>query len=248
MKRLLLGCALLALCASSAFAGGVNISWGNGCWSDPGHTNLKLYACNKNTGSALMTCSFSLDYDQPQWAGVEIYLDGQTDMATIPDWWKMDTGECRVSALTVSNNFTAAPGIGCANPWGSNWGYGGLYYYYDGVNAGGPNRAKMALVFVVQRDEPVYLSAGTEYYAGQIKITYAKTVGTGSCVGCLFPMAWFLTEIRSWEFYQCQYLTEPLPAGNQCLNWQGSNLPWCPGDGVVPTRNHTWGGIKSLYR
>ena len=247
MKRLLLGCALLALCASSAFAGGVNISWGDACWSDPAHANLQQFACNTNTGCALMTCSFSPHYDQPEWVGVEVHLDGQSDDSALPYWWLMAPGECRASALTVSNDFASAPKIGCTDPWTGRVTAGGLVYYQDGTSAGGWNLAKMMVVYLVDVETPVSLSAGTEYYACQVRISYVHTAGRNIVSGCDRPMAWTLALVRSCPVYGCDDLTEPLPGGNQCLNWQNSELPWCRAY-VVPARNQTWGEIKSLYR
>jgi hypothetical protein len=36
-------------------------------------------------------------------------------------------------------------------------------------------------------------------------------------------------------------------AGQKCVGWQNAAGPFCPPD-VTPTRNATWGSIKSLYR
>ncbi len=115
MKKLLLTCVLLALCAPTAVAGGVNIAWGNGCWSDPGlHSNLLSFACNSNYGSAIMTCSFRPNAEQTLQA-LEVYLDGQSQSETIPDWWQLnpDASECRAFygpwVVSASWDFPSGP-------------------------------------------------------------------------------------------------------------------------------------------
>jgi hypothetical protein len=66
----------------------------------------------------------------------------------------------------------------------------------------------------------------------------------GTCDGCLLPAIWGLKKIDWTTPTTVNTLDLPYDGGNQCLTWQGSTLA-C---GLVPTRNTTWGQVKSLYR
>ncbi len=247
MKQLLLACVLLALCAPAALAGGFNLSWGNACWSDPGHANFKSFTCNTNVGSAVMTCSFSLDYDQSSWLGVNVDIIGAASASVLPDWWLLYT--CR-GALTSTCDFSTAPKIGCKDPWVGRGAGGDIYLEYPSPGfVDDPNRALLRMSFAIP--DPDTLRAGIEYYACQARITYSKTVGTEyteACAGCGVPMVWAVTRVESAEVQGNDVITEPLPGGNQCLWWQTCFESGDCHCAVVPSRNQTWGQIKSLYR
>jgi hypothetical protein len=238
------GIFLLALWVPIALAGGVNINWGSGCWSDGTPVDDLAFTCNTNTGSATMTCSFAVSQNQPEFVSIALYLDGVTERAIVPAWWQMGDGDCRGTAISVSENFLAAPQIGCVDMW-ADQAAGGLAVYGWGPVWGGNNRTHIAVAYAVPPDMPIPLSAGVEYYAARVVISYVKTVGSGSCAGCLYPMIWNLTEIDIYQLTEYETLLEPLPRGNQCLQWQHSTLG-CPHP--VPARNTTWGQVKSLYR
>ena len=243
-KTLLLTGILLALMAPIALAGGVNINWGTGCWSDGTPLNDLAFACNTNVGTRTMTCSFAVSQFQPQFVGIELQLEGLTEAAVMPAWWQMGAGQCRPSAISTTADFTAGPGPVCLDPWGGQ-ASGGLAIYDWGLLWGGNNRAHMLIVYAVPADMPIPLDPGVEYYAAQVRISNVKTVGSGLCAGCQTPMIWGFYGMKSAELTQYEMLYEVLPGGNQCLRWQHSVLPCLQ---PVPTRNSTWGQVKSLYR
>jgi hypothetical protein len=227
------GIFLLALPVPMALAGGVNINWGTGCWSDGAPLNLLAFACNTNIFSSTMTSSFAVSQDHPDFYGVEIHLVGQMQAGTIPSWWQMDLGECREGALSVSQDFTSAPRIGCVDPW-ENLGASGYVYSWSGNSA--------RLVVVVAVDQPVPITAGVEYYAARMRISHIKTVGTGACAGCSKTMVWRLDYLQAVGSTWYEKLTTALPGGNQLLWWQQYTA------GVDPALNTTWGQVKGLYR
>jgi hypothetical protein len=252
MRRvLLLTGTLLALLAPPALAvGGVNINWGPGCWSDGTPVNDIAFACNRNTGTATMTCSFALFSDQPQLVGIRADLQGLTEAVQIPAWWQMGAGQCRSTAISTSENFLSAPQVGCLDMW-ANRASGGLVLYDWGPQWGGDNRAHMSVVYAVPSDTPIPLDPDVEYYACQVMISYEKTIGAGSCAGCMARMVWSLCSIRAEQADgSFEMLQEVLPDGNQCLRWQHTTLPCsvfsCPD--ITPVRDRTWGELKSLYR
>ena len=233
---------LLALLAPMALAGGININWGAGCWSDGTPLNDLAFACNTNTGSATMTCSFAIYQDQSQFVGIELDLEGLTEPSTVPVWWQMGEGDCRYGAVSSSANFLSAPQVGCVDMW-QNRASGGLAFYGWGPLWGGNNRAHMLVVHAVSIENAIPLTAGVEYYAAQVFISYQKSVGSGACAGCVDQMVWFFYSMKAAELTQYEVLMEPIPEGNTCLMWQHSFFS-CS----VPTRNTTWGQVKSLYQ
>jgi len=243
-KTLILTGILLALWVPMALAGGICINWGTGCWLDGTPLNDLAWICNRNSGSMTMTCSFAVSQFQPEFVGIELQLEGLTESAVVPAWWQMGAGQCRPTAISTSANFLSAPQIGCVDMW-QNQAAGGLAIYDWGPLWGGNNRAHILVVYAVPADTPIPLDPGVEYYAAQVLISYAKTVGTGSCAGCLTPMIWGFYSMKAAELTQYEMLYEVLPGGNQCLRWQHSVLA-C--DRPVPARNSTWGQVKSLYR
>jgi len=243
-KTLLFTGVLLALLAPMALAGGVNINWGAGCWSDGTQLDDLFFACNTNTGSATMTCSFAVGWDQPEFVGIELELEGIMDQAVVPAWWQMGSGDCRNSAISTSANFLSAPQVGCGDMW-QNLAVGGLAIYDWGPSLGHDNRTFVRIAYAVPSETPIPLTADVEYYAAQVFISYQKTVGSGACAGCAAPMIWCLRSVKSAELFQYELLSDPLPDGNRHLWWQNSTIPCCY---CVPARSTTWGQLKSLYR
>src|SRR5262249_20809347 len=100
------------------------------------------------------------------------------------------------------------------------------------------------------------LVAGQEYFGISVLISHQKTVGAGSCAGCATAAC---INLRSLQFTT---VTGPFPyaltlsgatvPGSDAVTWQGgAGVPALPGGacaGATPTRNGTWGGVKSLYR
>jgi len=236
MKKALLLTALLLVVALPAFASGVNMAWGTDCYTTNPTTNAS-YVCNKNTGSNQMIISFAPSVTQPQFVGIEVYMEGLAQAVAVPDWWKMGSGECRPTAISADANFLTAPMVDCVDPWGNLQG-GGLAAYTDGGN-------QMHIIIGYAIAEPVQLDANVEYYGCKVIITNAKTVGTGLCAGCTTPVIWGMHHLKSAELGPFEWLTEAIPGGNQCLTWQGSTLPCAT---PVPVKNSTWGQVKSLYR
>lgn len=244
MKKLLLCCVFL-LAASVAFAGGINVAWGPGCWVD-NPVNLKTFACDVNLGNASFTGSFAASRDIPDFVGIEVVVDLQSDATALPDWWQLfNAGACRQTSLSTSADFTAAPG-GCIDPWNGLAG-GGIAAYQDALfpppppfPMPPPNRARLKVAYAVADISPVL--AGVEYYGFRATVNYQKTIGTGACAGCQGGVWICLNEIKAAGILGAERLYNPIV--NSHLTW---NRPWEP---VAPTPagNVTWGQVKGLYR
>jgi len=243
-KALLFAGIILALTASVAMAAGVSVSWKNYCWGETGSSNNLTWACTTNSNVNIrMTCSFKTDVDVPLFNGVGVFMEGQTELASVPDWWKMsneNSSDCRYNLCTVSADGTVLANAGgdvCFDPWGGTGGGGLGLYSWDS------NRMHVNAAWASAVEIP--LSANTEYFAVQFRVAGGKTAGTAGCTGCLTKAIWGLTKIDYTTPTTITTLDAPYADGNQCLTWQSSTLPCAK---PVPARNTTWGQVKSLYR
>ena len=243
-KTLLLTGLLLAMMVSVALAGGVNFNWGTVCYTDA-PVNAKVFLCNTNSGSFPMTASFKVDHEIPDFVGVEITIEGQSDALTLPDWWKVGASpDCRFGKALMSAGFSGVASDACLDWFGAST---LLVYAYTWDT----NKAHVTAAAAIPADVPIVLPIDTEYYAGQLQIVNSKTVGSGVCTGCSTGMIWGLYEIVAAGLGvepnpgMREELTEAMPGGNQCLVWNNSVQPCAA---PVPARNTTWGQVKSLYR
>ena len=92
-----------------------------------------------------------------------------------------------------------------------------------------------------------------EYFAFRFGINHTKTVGTGACGGCEVPVCLLLQKIDVITPTSHQALsTWWMSPDDLYATWQGgagvstSLGSGCPA--ATPTRNATWGAIKTLYR
>ncbi len=251
MKKLLLSGILLALTASVALAGTLNVNYGTGCWSDGTPLAAKTFACNSNSGaSTIITASFIPAVAYPDWVGITAILDGHTLTGVdLPAWWQLyNTGACRATSLSTSADFTTAPMVTCVDPFGG-LAQGGIGAYQTTLypppfplNVPPTNRFRLKVAYGIT-SEYALPADGTEYYGFRATINNAKTVGTGSCAGCSTPLTIVLEEVVSTSLVNGKEIIT-LPAGNNCLTWQSGG----PGCLETPAVNSTWGQVKSLYR
>jgi hypothetical protein len=244
MKKILLLCGmLLALSATVASAAGINLAWDN-CLNGGG-VPAKTYACNANSSTQQhMYLSATAPAGIDLWTAFEFELQLQADGATLPAWWQVrGTGQCRNGALTA---LSAGVFSGCTDVYGGQGG-GGLGAY--NVGFGGTNRARLSGVWSVPSSFQTALTPEEEYFVSRLSITYAKTVGLGSCAGCAVGVCINGTLVK---FVQ----PAGAPGGNvdvvnpairSHILWQNVTDPnTCPG--ATPSKNITWGRVKTLYR
>ena len=258
MKRVtLLGGLLLALTATVASAG-VGLKW-NACAGDAGLTN-KNFACLSNTGSNLLVGTFALPAAGVGLANVsgnEVIIDLAAAGSTLPAWWQMfKAGTCRQASLSM-NFVISALATNCAD-WAQAQSAGGIGAYNIGQR--GPNTSRIIAALAVPPSALQNLVGGQEYFSFNVLVNNLKTVGTGSCGGCQTPVCIVFNSVN---------LTTPILANNMLLTgpengfdsdfatWQGGAgvIVNPPGGGppvsgcgaATPTRNATWGQVKSLY-
>jgi len=241
-KCILIAGAMLALCAATASAEGINLSW-NDCGL--AGTQNATFSCGTNTGLNSAVASF----DPPPGINQLTTITAQVDITTqapLPEWWKHGSSFCRgTTGLGISFDFTAGPFGPCIDPFAGSM--SGTFDY--NVGFGSPERARLRLLGAAALENAAAVSPGNEYYAFKMNLLRAKTTGTGACAGCNVSACIVLNEIR---------LVEPegvgadptifLPRERNFVTWQlpVSGPPGCPLS--TPTNSKTWGQVKSLYR
>ena len=231
--------ALMSLFATNSSAGGINLTWGEGCWADNPAT-MQTFACDNNSGSFSLTASF-VPTSRQAISTLTAQLDLQSDSPLLPDWWQMcDPGACRAGALSATAVFATGA---CSYAWTGlppqaavNW----QTRQWCGDGSIPSNRAQLIGYF--GGHSSVVLQPGTEYYAFRLTISTQKSNGMDACGGCSVPATLVLNEIALYGTGLDQ-LTAPL--SNTCLRWQAAGTTPCS---ATPVRRTTWGTIKSLYR
>jgi hypothetical protein len=247
MKKTILLCgALLALTATVASAAGVNLAWLN-CYGEGTGAQNRVFACTANTGTNMAVGSFIAPAGVGALSGNEVVIDLQSAGATLPAWWQFkNVGTCRTTSLSV--NFVANAGNAICVDEFSGGGAGGIGAYNIGYG-GNPARARLTMAIATAAPGPI--DADVEYFAFNMLINNAKTVGTGACAGCLTPVCIVMNSIK---------LTQPVGVGDFVLGqpgngtdsnfitWQGGVIGGSGCPAATPARNATWGSVKSLYR
>jgi hypothetical protein len=251
---LLLAAASLFVSSQALAQGDLHLGWNN-CRADGGVENVS-FACGSNTGVEVLVASFILPYDMPQVIAFDatLYVIGEPTYDNcdgpgcppqgaydVPPWWQFQTGGCRSTSLSVSTDFQGEPfasSTHCLDFWNSQALSGRDYQYpYPSTRS-----ARLRMVAAIPEAQAVALVAGQEYYAFLLRINHTKTVGTGACDGCCTPMTILFNNAAVYQ---------PAGVGDQPLTPSGygffatwQNPSSCP----TPTRNRTWGQVKTLYR
>lgn len=237
LSRILVVTASLSLMAAAAQAQGFNLSWGD-CGA--AGTLQKTFACTSNslTGAVIVASAMN-GTPIPQLNSEESVMTLQTNQSPLPAWWLIQAGGCRTGAA-FSLDFTGGP-FTCMDPWvGAGAG---------GMNAELPGDGRLRLRTVGAIAGSTSITGTDEYYFFKITILGSKSTGTGSCAGC---------DVGACIVFNNLKLSQPAGVGDfnistalvrEYVEWQtgGASVPGgCPA--ATPTRNATWGSVKSLYR
>jgi hypothetical protein len=246
MRRSLLlaaGCLLLAAPTSAQ----VNLAW-NKCITQSGASIDKSYLCNgSETGTYDGVISFIAPANVTAFGAVDAIVDIFTNTASLPDFWRMGTGECRAANLSITH---VVPGIGtgttgtCQSPFeGTSIGYG--LNYASGVPSAPHARVEM----IVARSTGQALVQDQQYLGVIFRLSMFKDVnqGNGVCAGCSTPACLVVNQITLQQIPPASPASFVLAstATRNFVTWQGGT-PSCTA--ATPVPNHTWGAIKSVYR
>ncbi len=231
----------LAMSASVASADGLNFMW-NDCPADGGVQN-RVFACASNAGTNSLVASYIPPAGITGASGIEVVVDLLTEGPAYSDWWTFrNVGTCRQTALSASADFTSNAGT-CVDYWvgGAS---GGLTNFESGFS-GTANRGRIKALYAVPPSAAGPLDPGNEYYALKLNVSNAKTVGTGSCGGCLDKVCLVLNSIRVTQAVGLGNFDIVAEATSRTATWQSEVAGTCL---PVPARNRTWGSVKALYR
>jgi hypothetical protein len=240
-KTLLISGLFLALTASVASAGGINLNWSN-CeiGTVPPPAKALSFACNANTGASfVLMASFDPNVSQ-QCIAFEYIVDIESSGPTLPAWWDFkNAGSCRSASMSMNTNFGATGPFDCVDPWSGSIGLQDFSYTVVG------NTVRIFGFGSAPATNPVPLDAATEYYGFALLINRAKTAGLGACGGCLDQVAIVFNEINLYDETGAPHvMTGPAAVQSNCAAWQGFANPCA----ATPTTKSTWGKIKSIYR
>ena len=244
MRRLLAIPALMAVVllvpATSALASGVNLSW-----DDCGihGTVNKAFACNTNTFEGVIIGSFQPTYGPFELTALSARVDLKSGGSALPDWWQFKNARsCRQTALAASASFTTGT-YSCEDPW-LGQAAGGLASYSPN-RWNDPRAVHMDIIFALPSTMPTHIESPNEYLGFMLKISGAKTVGTGACPGCATPVCivwnWLGLSGTNSTYIHTSYTLD-----HNYVTWQGGTVVGgCPA--ATPASNRTWGSLKSLY-
>jgi hypothetical protein len=245
----------------SPSAGSVALRW-NDCYGDGG-ASARNFACNTNSGVEVLVVSAYPSVAMPQLNGQSTNIEIVSLSPTLPSWWQMhttgSTGPGCQSPNGAAFSATApASASSCLNPWDGSAAGGTSYTSF----AGGPNRARLQITHAVIGS--VSVPASTEIFVCRVLISHSKTVGAGSCGGCLDPACIGLHGVVLTQPVQGNdvYMGWPIPGTqSDVVGWQADVImPWSPTQTVFPfwksttcqlateAQRPTWGAVKRLYR
>jgi hypothetical protein len=241
MKKIAMIAGALALTASVASAAGINLSW-NDCGTNG--TPSTTFLCDGNTGNPFTAvASFVPPSGIDNFLGISSQIDITTTSATLPDWWKHGTGQCRAtSGMSISFDFTIGP-FTCVDFYNGQAAGGSAY----DVGFGSPARGRLRIQCAVPFDNRGPVSPASEVYAYKMSLLRSKSSGTGSCAGCATPACIVLNSIQL--FQPPDALNDPElsnPVNSNYVTWQATSVPGCPLS--TPNTRSSWGQVKSLYR
>jgi hypothetical protein len=263
MKKLLVLCAGLMLVASTAFAqgNGLHMSW-TACPNTAGNTPNGDFLCD---ASEIHSLYGTVSVGPNAVAGV-VAMDGIIDLlfqsADVPTFWQFQAGGCNETGAAIS---AAKPAAGCGaaaantttlcSAGGAGCSAFITAYAFGPVINQPPNRARLLIALARASTSPVNLAVNTgtnAHFAWNLNFfeDAAEEAGVGgTCVGC--PTGVSLTWNAA-VFYNTSATTggegtaAVITSGDPGSN--ANAFSNCAGCAAVPTRNRSWGQLKSMYR
>ncbi len=248
--------AALALIATWAFAGGIDLSV-NACPDNAGATPFATTDCSGATPLAI------LGTWEPNEAIPDLSnLDGTLQYAVAGDldtssFWNFDgLNDCARGGLGAGGplrSSQARPASGCESPaYTDTWGVTGSGTAIGGAQST-PRTGKIA--FTCYRPSPLGVAAGQRLFGMQIVIDTSEATEAGqggTCTGCTEGACIVWLEGRPEGFGSSTPTNIQGPTGSGA--GQGITTGVIINAGlvglcaVVPVRRRTWGSLKSLYR
>lgn len=244
MKKIAMTLALAALPAM-AFAAGIDITWDDCVGGTPAQN--KVFNCAANANYNLQF-QYKLANPIPNFTALTGFVDYQNS-ANVPltPFWHYEASGCQGTPATkgaamFDDISVATPA--CQNlleTWGGD-GTGG----FEGIAAYGVDFRRPGngyFVLVDARGDAYPVTAGDNYWAFRLNF---RTNNRAACAGCADQgiILWQRATFESNDGSPAVNVDNPDKIGN-CVSVNNGPLAQC---GIVPTRNTTWGQLKSIYR
>jgi len=236
-----LGALLFVLSARVTSAAGLDLAWTE-CLADGG-VPCRAFACDRDVGNHVLDGSFVLDTPMQAVIGVEIVVQIQFAGGVVPEWWMFrNPGSCRLNSSSITNS--SSPNFVCLD-WSEGQAFIAIAAYQPDRPV--PGLARFLCVAAMPQGSLANLVPGQQYNAFRLFIYNHHTVST-PCAGCLTGAT---LEFRSLNITTAGNVDNRFLSGGQgpysnLAGWQGNSILGCPPP--VPTRNVTWGRVKSMYR
>ncbi len=206
------------------------------------------FPCDANIGQEDLFLAFTM----PQATGADVLgiiavVDIQHSDAALPEWWKLAaSGACRSGNLLASGDFSG--NTTCTDPWQGE-AVAEIQGYDLGSPRGGANQARIKVACGVAPGLERALDTFAMYYGTRLTLLNGGTTGFAACAGCLGSACLVLNSIEVKRTPGAPggdlFISSPGPANANWALWRGGQGANCA---LVPTRNMTWGRLKSLYR
>ncbi len=269
MKKILLTGMMVCLTASMALASGLNINWvtnATGNCSAVATSNM-TWDCTvdnpdgANNGDKLFVVSAMPNIPLIGFNAFDCILDIQSD-AALPQWWQSYyAGTCRQTGFVVGTP-PMTPTAPCAGSsttklWSVGTPFGGVASWF--INPS--NRARVKIGFATAATRALPLVTTTQYNMFNMHVYTTNSLdvvadpdngieAVVACPGCAVPVTLVVQQVGfngmngPTPTQDTVMLPGTFAGAQQSINWQGGGGPPIP----VPTRNTTWGQVKSLYR
>jgi hypothetical protein len=258
MKKLVwLFAMLLVVPASTAFGdpgNGIDLTWDD-CVGQAAALNNKDFDCpNAGAIHELIGC-FKVAAGMPDFFAMDISMDvQQADNNPLVPFLRYEAGPppgCNSDGLTI-NDARSQSGPNCAT-FATAWGVTGASPAFTGITAYGPNyqgqngRGRLLASIARASDNPFALVGGTNYYAFHFEFAMFNSVqsaGGANCAGCGTPASIVWNSATLYGNTETRVLTGADKKSFYCAT-VNNGVSACA---ATPTRNTTWGQLKSIYR
>jgi hypothetical protein len=255
MKKLLFTCLALIVVPAAAFAQ-IDLTWDNCVTADVGNgepaaTTDKTFSCT-SLKTYRLHGSFKTPVDIADFFAMDISIDlQQTPPGPLVQFYHYETGGCNATGMAFSVDKSTSGSLGDGNAcvlFNTPWGDLGEQPAFAGVTAYGPDfgqpgRGRLLASIARASDNPFPLVANKNYYGFHFRLT---TANRATCAGCGTPAAivWNSATLYSNTMQPVTLSGRSLKSAQYCATVQ-NGVTTCA---ATPTRNTTWGQLKSIYR
>ncbi len=231
----------LAPPASRASAQTMDLAWDNCAFAEiPVPATDKVYACNGPGWQAKLFVTFRTPPEGfPGFGAMVADLDLRPESGLLPYYWQLGPGQCNAGGLDLSDVRPFDCGTS-ANDLSDPLNEPLFLFQFEYSET----RAHLKIGYAPGRPGGKNLAGDAPYLAFQIVLQQNSIY---PCAGCTTPVAIALNRLRLESVNSgVPILAIETPgAFGQCVTTFGAPATLC---GATPTRNVTWGAVKSLYR